>query len=350
MSNFDDYKKALQAQLKKSKISVDLDTLDAHPSSIVSTWLPTGCLPLDTILGGGIPVGRVVEFYGDESTGKSLVAAHIASEALELGHFVVMADSEAAVSMPMIEAVGVDTSKLLYFIPDTMEEVFQAFDAAIEAKLVDSEEVLVLIWDSVAASATKAEMEADYGKAHMAPQARLMSASLRKLNTQISKRKVCVILVNQTRDKIGVMFGPSKDTTGGKALKFYTSVRVELAHKGKLFNDDLDKNHPDAVIGVNLQARVVKNKVAAPFKHCMLPVLFNYGIDDAASTFEYLKSKKIINHTGKGWYLCDTIEKKFTENTWPEIYDKHFDTIVNLCGLGKSVQVEEVEAIIESDN
>ena len=350
MSIYDDFRNAMLKQLKHDKSGVELDTLKAHPTSIVDKWVSTGCTSLDAILGGGIPVGRVVEFYGDESTGKSLVAAHIVAEALEAGHLVVMADSEAAVSLPMINAVGVDTEKLLYFIPDTMEDVFATFDAAIQAKPKDA--ILVLIWDSVAASATKAEMEAEYGKSHVAPQARIMSASLRKLNAKISKMDVAVILINQTRDKIGVMFGSSKNTTGGKALKFYTSIRVELAHKGKLYNDDIDKKHPNAVIGVELQARVMKNKIAQPFKFCRLPVYFDIGIDDIAATFSYLKSCGIINHTGRGWYTCEglPVDKKFKEATWAKIYSAYYDEIAKLCFDGFVKKNEKQDIEVENEN
>lgn len=330
----DTYMQKLQKELKKKKVDVDIDMLDSHPSSIVSEWISTGILPLDAILGGGIPVGRCTEIYGDESTGKSLLADHIAAEAIVAGADVIYADSEAAVSLPMIKAVGVDTSKLIYFIPETMEEVFTTFGVAIDIRDPNDKIPLVLIWDSVAASATRAEMDKEYGKHHMAPQARIMSASLRKMTASISKKNIAVVFINQTRSKIGVLFGPSKDTTGGKALKFYTSIRVELAHKGKIWHKTKDKKDPDAVIGVMLQAQTVKNKVCPPYKYCRLPVYFDFGVDDAAATLEFLKLKSIITTTG-AWHECEALklEKKFQASDWQDIYDKKYEDIVKLCGL-----------------
>lgn len=328
MTAFDDYKKALQDSLKKKKSTVELDVLSDHFSSVVTSWLPTGCLALDAVIGKGIPVGRIVEIYGDESTGKSLVAEHIAAEALDLEHFVIYADSEAAISVPMIEAVGVDITKLLYFIPETMEDVLQTFETAIDAKSDDSDEILVLIWDSVAASATKAEMEKAIGDVTVATQARLLSSALRRLSTKISKRKVVMIFINQTREKIGIMFGSSVATSGGKALKFYSSVRIELSSQGKITKDK--KN----VIGVNFRAYVTKNKVSRPFRYCTVPVLFDHGIDDAGATLDYLKDEGIVTTSGS-WHDCEALglESKFQTKDWMKIYEENFDKIVELMGL-----------------
>lgn len=331
MTVINDYKASLQKLLKKQKIEVDVDILTEHTSSVVSQWIPTGCLALDAIIGSGIPVGRVIEIYGDESTGKSLVSQHIAAEALDAGHLVVYADSEATMSVEMLENVGVDTEKLLYFIPDTMEDVFKTFAAAIEVKPKDS--VLVLIWDSVAASATKAEMDAEYGKAHMAPQARVMSASLRKLTQDISKKDIVAVFTNQTRQKIGVMFGSSVSTVGGNALKFYASVRIELSTQSKIM-DDLDKpKKKQEVSGVLCRAYVTKNKVSKPFQKCVIPILFDHGMYDAGASLEYMKAKDIIKTSGS-WFVCEELsDKKFQTKDWEKIYDEKFDIITQLMGL-----------------
>lgn len=328
--DFITYKKALQTILKKKKVDVEVDTISEHTSSIVTQWVPTGCLALDAIIGGGIPVGRIVEIYGDESTGKSLIAEHIASEALLAGHLVVYADSEAAISLDMLKAIGVDIEHMLYFIPNNMEDVFKTFDAAIDAK--PEGKVLILVWDSVAASAAKVEMENDYGKVQVAPQARIMSAALRKMAAKINKHDVSAIMINQTRSKIGVMFGSNVATSGGKALKFYASVRIELSDQGKIFTKE-EKKSDRSVQGMKFRAYVVKNKVAKPFRKATIPVLFDHGMDDVTAALEYLKDTKVITTDG-AWYTCKELsDKKFQGKDWQVIYDEKFDEITKLIGL-----------------
>lgn len=308
----------VKAMNKKGGAKVTFLSDDDSPC-IVHETMSTGCLSLDAILGGGLPVGRITEIYGDKSTGKSLIAAYVAAIAQEEGHAVLYIDTESAVSIDMVKAIGVDVDSIMYAVPDTLdgkEGVFQLIEDTIEAKKKEYPDgILLVIWDSIAASSALRELEADYGKAMMGLHAQLISQGLRKLATIISKERVCALFLNQTRKKIGVMFGDDTATFGGKAVEFYASIQVELKRRGKIKNGK-------RIIGENIEARTVKNKVAMPFQSAMLPVYFGIGIDDSGAAFEYLKDQEVIIAPSKGWYeLPGIIDDKFRKADW----DKHFD-------------------------
>jgi len=292
---------------------------------VVNEWLSTGTFPLDAILGGGLPVGRITEIYGDTSTGKSLLAAQVVALAQEDGHVCVMADTETAVSLPIMEAVGVDINTLIYASPDTVEEVFELFDHAIEAKgRHDPESILLLIWDSIAATSASAEMTNEYGKATMAQHARLISHGLRKITRKISKGRVCALFLNQTREKIGVMFGDKVATFGGKAVGFHSSVRVQLKLGQKIKTSR-------GIVGIEARALVVKNKVAMPFRSAELPIYFGHGVDNALASLYYLK--KTGDVTTAGAYHTISIggkEVRFQKKGWGKVFDEHFDAIANM--------------------
>jgi recombination protein RecA len=295
---------------------------------IVDDWLSSGCLALDYILGGGFPVGRITEIYGDTSTGKSLIAAQVAALAQEDGHIVLMADSESAVSLPIMEAVGVDIDNLIYSNPDTVEEVFEQFGKAIELKAKKyPDELLVLIWDSVAATSVKFEMEEDYGKAFMGRHAGVISQAMRKITRQISGNQVCAIFLNQVREKIGVMFGDNETTFGGKAIPFHSSVRLRLKLGSKIVDKSRKKNK---VIGIETTGSVVKNKVAEPFREATLPIYFGHGIDDAQASLEWLKDNEYIKPGSWMKMELDGEEVKFQKGGWYKVYDKYFDEIADI--------------------
>lgn len=210
---------------KTKKLDVSLLS-DSDSPCVVTDWLSTGTLVLDKILGGGLPVGRVVEIYGGPSSGKSSIAAQVAAQAQANDVTVVYADSETAVSLDIMKMIGVNIKDMVYFSPDTIEMVFETFEAAIGAKSKD--DMLVLIWDSIAATSSELEMENEYGKATMGRHAQLISQGLRKITRLISKDKVCMLLLNQVRQKIGVMWGDPETTFGGMAVSFHSSIRIKL--------------------------------------------------------------------------------------------------------------------------
>ena len=309
--------------LAKAELDVSLLSSDDSPC-VVTEWLSSGCIALDRILGGGFPVGRMTEIYGDTSTGKSLIAAQVAALAQEDGHIVMMADSESAVSLPIMEAVGVDIDNLIYSNPDTVEEVFEQFEAAIELKADKyPDELLVIIWDSVAGTSVEQEMEADYGKAFMGRHAGVISQSMRKIIRKVSKHRICMIFINQTRKKIGVLFGDDESTFGGKAIPFHSSIRVRLKEGKKIFR----KKPKKKIIGISTKAQVVKNKVAMPFQDADLPIYFGHGIDDALASLYWLQDNDIINKASWMRVELDGEEIKFQKAGWRKIFNKHYDEI-----------------------
>jgi recombination protein RecA len=286
--------------------------------------MSSGCLALDYILGGGFPVGRMTEIYGDTSTGKSLIAAQVAAMAQYNGHIVMMADSESAVSMPIMDAVGVDIDNLIYSNPDTVEEVFEQFEEAIELKAKKyPDELMVMIWDSVAATSVKMEMEKDYGDAFYGRHAAVISQAMRKITRKISSHRICMIFINQTRKKIGVMFGDDETTFGGKAIAFHASVRVRLKEGDKIRVDKPKKK----IVGIHTKATIVKNKVAMPFREAKLPIYFGHGIDDPLSSLYWLQDN---DYATKGNWMTITLdgeERKFQKRDWELLYDDHYDEI-----------------------
>jgi recombination protein RecA len=311
-----------KAVRKGSDIEINLLSDDSSPC-VVQGWLSTGCEALDHVMGGGLPRGRIVEMFGDESTGKSLIAAQCAAVAQSEGVHVVYIDTESAVSITIMSAVGVDTSKILYVSPNTIEEVFTIIEKSIDAKTaLDVDSSILVIWDTVAATSTEREMNNPFGKASMGNHAQIMSASLRKITRKISKQNVYMLFLNQTRSKIGVMFGDNTTTSGGKAVAFYSSIRVHIRKMGKI-------KEGKRVIGAVSVAVVEKNKVAPPYLQARLPVYFGHGIDDYEATFMYLKDSGAMTAAGSS-YTIDGLPQlgKFGKKKWNDLYEKHFEAIV----------------------
>jgi recombination protein RecA len=249
--------------------------------------IPTGCLSMDIALGiGGVPRGRVVEIYGSESSGKTTLAQHIICEVQKMGGTAAFVDAEHALDPEYAKKIGVNINDLLVSQPDSGEQALDIVETLVRSNSID-----VVVIDSVAALTPKAEIEGEMGDTHMALQARLMSQALRKLTAIISKTKTCVIFINQTRQKIGVFFGNPETTTGGMALKFYSSVRVELKRAAQI---KLGEN----TIGNRVKAKVVKNKVAAPFKSAEFDIMYNEGISLAGDVLDLGMLHGLIKKVG----------------------------------------------------
>jgi recombination protein RecA len=256
--------------------------------------IPTGCLSLDIALGiGGVPRGRVIEIYGPESSGKTTLAQHIVAEVQKLGGIAAFVDAEHALDPLYAEKIGVNIKDLIISQPDSGEQALEIVETLVRSNAVD-----VVVVDSVAALVPQKEIEGDMGDQHMGLQARLMSQALRKLTGSISKTNTVVIFINQIRNKIGVFFGSPETTTGGNALKFYASVRVEIRRAAQI-------KQGENVIGNRVKVKIVKNKVAAPFRTCEFDIMYNEGISLAGDTLDTGVDYEIIKKSGNSYSFGD---------------------------------------------
>lgn len=248
--------------------------------------LPSGCLSLDIALGGGYPKGRIIEIYGPESSGKTTLTLHAIAEIQKQGGIAAFIDAEHALDPAYARKLGVDTENLLVAQPDNGEQALEITETLVRSNAVD-----LIVVDSVAALVPQAEIDGDMGDAHMGLQARLMSQALRKLTGIINKSKATVIFINQIRMKIGVMFGNPETTTGGNALKFYASVRADIRRTAQIKSGD-------DVIGNRTKVKIVKNKIAAPFRVAEFDIMYNEGISKTGDIIDLAVEHEILGKSG----------------------------------------------------
>ncbi len=287
-----DKQKALSTvlnQIEKQFGKGSIMRLGDKPTLNIDT-IPTGALSLDLALGiGGVPRGRIVEIYGPESSGKTTVTLHIIAEAQKSGGVAAFIDAEHALDPKYAASIGVDTDNLILSQPDTGEQALEIVEALVRSNAID-----IIVVDSVAALVPKAEVSGEMGDSHVGLQARLMSQALRKLTSIINKSNTCLVFINQLRMKIGVVYGNPETTTGGNALKFYSSIRLDVRKKEAI-------KDRDSVIGNKTRVKIVKNKMAPPFKEATFDIMYGEGISKVGCILDVAVEDNIINKSG-AWY------------------------------------------------
>jgi recombination protein RecA len=304
--------------------------------------IPTGSIALDVALGiGGLPRGRVVEIYGPESSGKTTVALHAVANAQRAGGIAAFIDAEHALDPDYAQKLGVDTDQLLVSQPDTGEQALEIADMLVRSGAID-----VLVIDSVAALVPRAEIEGEMGDSHVGLQARLMSQALRKMTGALSNTGTTAIFINQLREKIGVMFGSPETTTGGKALKFYASVRIDVRRIETL------KDGTDAV-GNRTRAKIVKNKMAPPFKQAEFDIIYGHGISREGSLVDMGVEHGFVRKSG-AWYTYEGDQlgqgkenaRAFLRDN-PELADIIERQIKDKLGIGKPAEVDVTDGAVD---
>ena len=293
-------------------------------SDYVKTEIPT----VDYILGGkGFPVGRINEIYGAPSSGKTALAMHILKTTIDRGGVAVMLDSEAAFSFDMAQKIGVDLTKLIYLKPKTLQDIWRQAEKIIDfVKLKSPNQLCTIVVDSVANAPSEKEVQGDVADAEMGERARINSKALRKITMDISDNNICMILVNQVRDAIGVMYGDAETIPGGKALDFAASIKLRI-HKSKQIVSETDKD--GAPIGQIIKLKVTKNKVAPPFMSADLELFFDSGISKWSGLFEKMKKESVIYKNGSYWAFNNPNGEK--ENFYEKDFEAFMENHLYLC-------------------
>ena len=320
---------SLNKQSKDQKVAFFLDNDDAPTN--VEGWVSTGASMLDVAISnrpyGGLPVGRITEITGLEQSGKSLVSAHLLAETQKLGGLAVLIDTENAVSREFLEAIGVDTTKLLYVAAETVEQCFEYTETIIEKVRTSSKDKYVtIVVDSVAAASTEKEMEADYGKdGYATDKAIIISKAMRKITNLIGRQKITLVFTNQLRQKMNAMpFSDPWTTSGGKALAFHASVRLRLKGMGTIKSKDGSGN--ERIVGIKVRCQVVKNRMGPPLRSADFDIFFDRGIDNYGAWLGSMKENAIVKQSG-AWYEYIDIESgeviKFQAKDFPTTLDSN---------------------------
>ena len=315
---------SLNKQFKDMKVAYFLDGSDTTPTDI-KEFISTGSTMLDLAIAnkpnGGIAVGRITEINGLESSGKSLIGAHILAETQKKGGVAVYIDTENSVSEEFLKVLGIDTTQLLYLQLQTVEQIFQAIEEIVlKVREAEKDRLVTILVDSLAAASTQVEIDADFEKDGWATsKAIIISKALRKITQLIGRQRIALVFTNQLRTKLGVMFGDPWTTSGGKALPFHASTRIRLKNKGRI--TDTKKN----VLGMTILAQVVKNRLGPPLRHAEFPLYFESGIDDVGSWLEVMKKHKLVKSAG-AWYTYTDVageEYKFQSKDFLKILEEN---------------------------
>ena len=315
----------LNKQFKDMKVAYFLDGTDTTPTDI-KDFVSTGSTMLDLAISnkpnGGIAVGRITEINGLESSGKSLLGAHILAETQRKGGVAVYIDTETSVSTEFLSAIGIDVESMLYLHLETVEDVFSAIEEIVaKVRESDKDRLVTILVDSLAGATTKVELEADFDKDGWATaKAIIISKAMRKITQMIGRQKIALVFTNQLRQKLGVMFGDPWTTSGGKALPFHASTRIRLKNLGQI--KDTKKN----TIGMKMRAQVIKNRLGPPMRHADFELYFETGIDDDGSWLHVMKDHNLVKQGG-AWYTLKYEDKeiKFQSKDWSEqLKDEEF--------------------------
>ena len=318
----------LNKQFKDRKVAYFLDGTDTTPTDI-KDFVSTGSTMLDLAISnkqdGGIAVGRITELNGLESSGKSLLGAHMLAETQKKGGVAVYIDTETAVSTEFLSSIGVDVESMLYLHLETVEDIFSAIEE-ITSKVRESDKnrLVTILVDSLAAASTKIEMDAEFDKDGFATsKAIIISKAMRKITQMIGRQRIALVFTNQLRQKLGVMFGDPWTTSGGKALPFHASTRIRLKNLGQI------KDKKNNTIGMKMRAQVIKNRLGPPMRHADFELYFESGIDDEGSWLKVMKEHRLVKQAG-AWYTMNNHkgkELKFQSKDWSEqLEDKDFRT------------------------
>ena len=310
----------INKQFKDMKVAYFLDGTDTTPTDI-KDFVSTGSTMLDLAISnkpnGGIAVGRITELNGLESSGKSLLGAHMLAETQKKGGVAVYIDTETAVSTEFLSAIGVDVESMLYLHLETVEDIFHAIEEIVaKVRESDKDRLVTILVDSLAAASTNVEMEADFDKDGWATsKAIIISKAMRKITQMIGRQQIALVFTNQLRQKLGVMFGDPWTTSGGKALPFHSSTRIRLKNTGQI------KDKKNNTIGIKMRAQVIKNRLGPPMRHADFELYFETGIDDDGSWLKVMKDHRLVKQGGS-WYTMDNHkgkEVKFQSKDWSEL-------------------------------
>lgn len=333
---------AAMAQIEKAYGKGSIMKLGDSKANMNIETVPTGSLSLDIALGlGGVPKGRIVEVYGPESSGKTTVALHMVAQVQKLGGIAGFIDAEHALDPVYAKNIGVDVDNLYISQPDNGEQALEITETMVRSGAVD-----IIIVDSVAALVPKAEIDGEMGDSHVGLQARLMSQALRKLTAIVSKSNCIVIFINQLREKVGIMFGNPETTTGGRALKFYSSIRLDVRRIESL-------KQGGEVVGNRTRIKVVKNKIAPPFKEAEFDIMFGQGISREGDVLDLAANTDVVNKSG-AWYAYKG-EKigqgrenaKIYLKEHPEVFDEIEQAVRSQYGLGEEGKTEKETADVK---